>query len=201
MAAKLLNLLPSHGARERRERWQFDIRFSQCDGLSGLGDLSSNLGSVEGEVCVQLARHAKVAVSQCAAVAGGSASWEADAGVLSLVCTLKAHEGGARVDMYAVPQPCRSRTYGPRIPASGFCLPATGVLYTSACLGTTGGGFDPKPFKLTLLQQHAARPACSGRRTQVSHSAPAASIDGPAQPDAIMGCLWLGVHPVLLPRA
>ena len=84
MAAKLLNLLPSHGARERRERWQFDIRFTQCDGLSGLGDLGSNLGSVEGEVCVQLARHAKVAVSQCAAVAGGSASWGADAGVLSL---------------------------------------------------------------------------------------------------------------------
>ena len=114
MAAKLLNLLPSHGARERRERWQFDIRFTQCDGLSGLGDLSSNLGSVEGEVCVQLARHAKVAVSQCAAVAGGSASWGADAGVLSLVCTLKAHEGGARVDMYAVPQPCRSRAAAAR---------------------------------------------------------------------------------------
>ena len=67
-------------------------------------------------------------------------------------------------------------------------------------VGTTGGGFDPKPFKLTLLQQHAARPACSGRRTQVSHSAPAASIDGPAQPDAIMGCLWLGMHPAAATR-
>ena len=80
MAAKLLNLLPSHGARERRERWQFDIRFTQCDGLSGLGDLSSNLGSVEGEVCVQLARHAKVAVSQCAAVAGGRSGGGGDGG-------------------------------------------------------------------------------------------------------------------------
>ena len=72
--------------RERREtkgeRWQFDIRFTQCatartlaltltltlslslgltlslsltrcDGLSGLGDLGKNRGSVEGEVCVQ----------------------------------------------------------------------------------------------------------------------------------------------------
>ena len=75
--------LTSHGGFERRERWQFDIRLSQCDGLGG----------IENEVCVQLARHAKVAVSQCVAVAGGSASW-ADAPALSLVCTLKAQEGG-----------------------------------------------------------------------------------------------------------
>ena len=101
MAAKLTRKL--NGARERRERWRFDIRLTQCDGLGELD--KTDLGS--GEVCVQLARHAKVAVSPCAAVAGGRASWAADA-VLSLVCTLKPHEGGS---------------------------------------------FDPKPFKLTLLQQ------------------------------------------------
>ena len=56
MAAKLTRKLSL--ALERRERWQFDIRLTRCDGL---GDLDqNNLGGVESEVCVQLARHAKV---------------------------------------------------------------------------------------------------------------------------------------------
>ena len=59
MAAKLTRKL--NGARERRERWRFDIRLTQCDGLGELD--KTDLGS--GEVCVQLARHAKVAPLAC----------------------------------------------------------------------------------------------------------------------------------------
>lgn len=59
MAAKLTRKLSR--ARERRERWQFDIRLTRCDGLGELVGDKNDFGSVESEVCVQLARHAKVA--------------------------------------------------------------------------------------------------------------------------------------------
>ena len=124
MAAKLTRKL--NGARERRERWRFDIRLTQCDGLGELDktDLGSGRCACSWHATPRWAllactmrssigvvirptvglprllrtfnsatRH-KVAVSPCAAVAGGRASWAADA-VLSLVCTLKPHEGGA----------------------------------------------------------------------------------------------------------
>ena len=62
MPAKLTRKLSL--ARERRERWKFDIRLTQCDGLGDLHD-QNNLGGVESEVCVQMARHAKVVRSSC----------------------------------------------------------------------------------------------------------------------------------------
>ena len=62
MAVKLTRKLSR--AQERRERWQFDIQLTQCDGLGDLHD-KNTLGGVESEVCVQLARHAKVARASC----------------------------------------------------------------------------------------------------------------------------------------
>ena len=65
MAAKLTRKLSlARVPRERREQWKFDIRLTQCDGLGDLHD-QNNLGGVESEVCVQLARHAKVALPSC----------------------------------------------------------------------------------------------------------------------------------------
>ena len=65
-----------------------------------------------------------------------------------------------------------------------------------ALVGSTGGGFDPKPFKLTLLQQHGAS---SGRGPTglTQRAPPALSAHSPAHSAVMWGCLrrWLGMHP------
>ena len=47
-----------------------------------------------------------------------------------------------------------------------------------ALVGSTGGGFDPKPFKLTLLQQHGASSGC-GRAGLTQRAPPALSAHRP----------------------